>query len=209
MLPRVFELFTQGERSPHRPQAGLGIGLALAWRIVNMHGGRIEGRSAGPGAGSEFTIYMPVLTTAETLSDNTPPAIAPAAVRRRVLIVDDNADAAETLALLVRTLGGDARTAADGQSGIQCASEFSPDVILLDIGMPGMDGYETCRRLRQDHGTGRTVIVALSGWGQEGDKRRAAEAGFDAHLTKPANPSVLERLLAEATVTGLDPQQAT
>src|SRR5688572_24628771 len=202
MLPRVFDLFSQGDRSAHRPQPGLGIGLALARRIVEMHGGRIDARSAGPGRGSEFTIHLPVLHGAEDSAGGRPSSVLMRhAVKQRVLVVDDNADAADTLAALVQALGGEARTATDGTGAIQCAIDFSPDVILLDIGMPGMDGYEACKRIRQHRFGRRAFIIAITGWGQEGDKLRATEAGFDAHLTKPADPAVLERLLAEATRT--------
>ncbi|CAN5690956.1 hypothetical protein BH18ACI5_BH18ACI5_22820 [soil metagenome] len=204
MLPRVFDLFAQGERSRHRTQAGLGIGLALARRIVEMHGGRIEARSGGPGCGSEFTLHVPVLDAIDDPADNAASIAAPSELKRRVLFVDDNVDAAETLASLVRALGGEARTAADGLSGIECASTFAPDVILLDIGMPVIDGYETCRRIRQQPFGERIFIVAITGWGQEGDKRRAAEAGFDAHLTKPADSAALERLLSNSPGRPLD-----
>ncbi|MEO7190492.1 MAG: ATP-binding protein, partial [Vicinamibacterales bacterium] len=198
MLPRVFDLFMQGER-PAKPQAGLGIGLALARRIVEMHGGTLEGHSDGPGRGSEFTIRIPLLETVSGPSPDVPQPVERQSVEARVLIVDDNTDAAETLAALVSTLGGDVRTAADGQSGIDCASLFAPDLIFLDIGMATMDGYETCRRIRQEPFGQRASIVALTGWGQERDKHRAADAGFDAHLTKPVDPIVVERLLAETT----------
>ena len=164
-----------------------------------MHGGRIEAQSAGPGCGSEFTIRIPVLHGAEDSAGGQPSAGMRHAVRRRVLVVDDNADAADTLAALVRALGGEARTATDGAGAVECAVDFSPDVILLDIGMPGMDGYETCRRIREHAFGKRAFIIAITGWGQDSDKVRATEAGFDAHLTKPADPAVLERLLAEAT----------
>jgi PAS domain S-box-containing protein len=196
LLPHVFELFTQGGVH-RRGTGGLGIGLALARRIVEMHGGDIEVESDGPGLGSAFTVRLPVGAGAR------PPAPAAAAeagrqtlAGRRVLVVDDNADNAETVTWLVRSLGGQARSAGDGAAALVAATEFQPDVVLLDIGMPGMDGYETCRRLRQQSGGRPLTIVALTGWGQDRDKQRAREAGFDAHLTKPADPAQIERLLS-------------
>lgn len=199
MLPRVFEMFTQAQDTRHRGQAGLGIGLALARRIVEMHGGRIAVRSDGIGAGSEFTLHLPVFDyDAELPSEERGPA-GRSATRRRVLVVDDNRDAAEMLASLVRAMGGDAETACDGPSAIARAAVYTPDTIFLDIGMPGMDGYDTCRRLRREPFGQSALIVALTGWGQERDKQRAAEAGFDGHLTKPADPIELERLLGDAS----------
>jgi PAS domain S-box-containing protein len=195
MLPRVFDLFTQDRATTGRSQAGLGIGLALARRLVEMHGGAIEARSGGPGCGSAITIRLPV-------SDADAPATAPllrtsaSASRHRVLVVDDNLDAAHAMAMVIAALGGDARVSGDGAGALALVAEWSPTLVLLDIGMPGMDGYETCRRVRAAMGN-RIRIVALTGWGQEQDKRDAERAGFDAHLTKPADPAALERLLAE------------
>ncbi len=200
MLPRVFDLFTQGEGSKHRANGGLGVGLALARRIVEMHGGRIDAHSGGEGHGSEFTIRMPVAEPVEGVSgDESRPAGL--VVKRRVLVVDDNADAAEMLSLLIGAMGGEARTADSGAEGIRLASTFQPDIIILDIGMPSMDGYETCRRIRQQPFGRNVVIVALTGWGQDRDKQRAVEAGFDAHLTKPADPVQLERILTDTVVS--------
>jgi signal transduction histidine kinase/integral membrane sensor domain MASE1 len=196
LLPHVFELFTQGRNADGAP-SGLGIGLALARRLIEMHGGSIEARSDGPGHGSAFTIRLPLVTAAappRPLDSSSP---APP-LDKRVLIVDDNVDAADMLAWLVRSLGGEARTAADGETAVREAGGFDPDIVLLDIGMAGMDGYETCRRLRQQ-GARRAFIVAITGWGQDRDKARAAAAGFDAHITKPADPVVLGRLLSTAT----------
>jgi two-component system CheB/CheR fusion protein len=195
MLPRVFDLFTQDRATTGRSQAGLGIGLALARRLVELHGGAIEARSAGPGCGSAITIRLAV-------SDADAPATAPPlrtpapASRHRVLVVDDNLDAAHAMAMVIAALGGHARVSGDGAGALALAAEWSPTLVLLDIGMPGMDGYQTCRRLRAAIGTG-IRIVALTGWGQEQDKRDAERAGFDAHVTKPADPATLERLLAE------------
>jgi PAS domain S-box-containing protein len=192
-LPRVFQLFTQGA-PVGRSKSGLGIGLALARRLVEMHSGTIDAASGGEGRGSTFTIRMPAVTGAAD-----PAAVSPApraeAIRGKVLIIDDNIDAASTLSALVSALGGEARTANDGESGIRQAVDFRPDAIFLDIGMPGLDGYETCRRLRE-HPAGRTAyVVALTGWGQPQDRERALALGFDAHVTKPADPATLAALL--------------
>jgi CheY-like chemotaxis protein len=196
MLPRVFDLFTQDQAAGTRSSTGLGIGLALARRLAELHGGSIEAMSDGPGRGSAFTLRLPIAAPGAE-----PPPVAPSrpaahALRRRVVVIDDNLDAANAMAMLVAALGGEARVAADGPSGIELVLAWNPDVVLLDIGMPGMSGYETCRRLRQACSAGLS-IVALTGWGQDQDKREALQAGFDAHLTKPADPAALERLLAD------------
>jgi CheY-like chemotaxis protein/nitrogen-specific signal transduction histidine kinase len=196
MLPRIFDLFTQGDHS----QPGLGIGLALARRLVEMHGGRIEASSEGPGRGSVFTIDLPVARHLTQADSDMAPRVEH--VSRRVLIVDDNEDAAESLAMLIEMLGGQARIALNGEAGLQAVTEFHPDLVLLDIGMPGIDGYETCRRIRLEPAGRDVLVVALTGWGQEQDKRRAIDAGFDAHLTKPADPAVLERILSAPVSSG-------
>jgi len=160
-----------------------------------MHGGRIEVRSDGLGSGSQFIIHL-------SLSDR--PVVAPAPppakgeIDCRVLVIDDNCDAALVTAMLIEELGGDCRTAKDAESGLQVIQDFQPRVVLVDIGMPHIDGYETCRRIRQRFGDGITV-VALTGFGQDQDKERAARAGFNGHLTKPADPAVLVRLLVECS----------
>jgi signal transduction histidine kinase/CheY-like chemotaxis protein len=203
LLPHVFDLFAQGDRLGFQSRSGLGIGLALARQLIELHGGSITAESAGPGEGTTFLVRLPV-SAVDAAGDSDPSAAtAVRASGRRVLVIDDNVDAAETLALLVRALGGEARMATSGLSGIEIARIFQPDLILLDIGMPGIDGYETCQRLRLEP-FGRSVcIVALTGWGQEQDKRRAMEAGFDIHLTKPADPMLLERLLLGADVSDI------
>jgi signal transduction histidine kinase len=199
MLPRVFDLFAQGTTTAER-QPGLGIGLALARRLIEMHGGSIRAHSDGPGCGSAFEIRMPVTAQApDTMPERTAADVQK--ITRRVLVIDDNADVADLMALHVAALGGDAHTARDGQSGVERALAVRPHVVLIDIGMPGMDGYETCRRIRA--GLGRSaMLVAVSGWGQQQDKARAMSAGFDAHVTKPADPAVLASLLAYAEARG-------
>jgi len=193
LLPHVFDLFVQGTGETTR-KSGLGIGLALARQLIEMHGGRIDAESEGPGRGSTFTVRMPVV--ASQMASPTPERPnARVTISLRVLIVDDNTDAADTLSALVAALGGDARTACDGAAGLRQAADFRPDVVLLDIGMPGMDGFETCRRLRAEPYGKDAYIVALTGWGQEQDRARSLSSGFDAHLTKPADPRQLESLL--------------
>jgi len=196
MLPRVFDLFTQDDTTSQRSQTGLGIGLALARRLIEMHGGSIDAHSDGPGRGSTFTLRMPVAHLAATIHATTPPVATPCA-GRRVLVIDDNAAGARAMQRLVKALGGECRVAHNGETGLADLREYRPDIVILDIGMPGLDGYETCRRIRQEFGSS-LMVVALTGWGQERDKDRAMQAGFDLHLTKPADPTLLEGLLATA-----------
>ena len=191
LLPHVFDLFTQGDRASGEP--GLGIGLALVRQLVQMHGGEVVARSEGAGRGSEFEILLPLAVAANVTPS--PSVDATQRLDRRVVIIDDNEDAANTMALLIASLGGQPKVAYDGERGIDAVVAHRPDVVLLDIGMQPLDGYETCRRLREK--VGRDVmIVALTGWGQLQDKTKATEAGFDAHLTKPADPVRLRSLLA-------------
>ncbi|HYB96814.1 MAG TPA: PAS domain S-box protein [Vicinamibacterales bacterium] len=197
VLPHVFDLFVQADGGTSRSHGGLGIGLALARTLIELHGGTIEAHSDGTGRGSTFFIRMPLTPAPAPSASATAPAPAHNTAPR-VLVVDDNADSAEMLVMLVRTLGGEAHAAFDGESAVHAAADFRPQIVLLDIGLPGIDGYETCRRIRSQHGKD-LKIVAITGWGQDQDKRRAIDAGFDTHLTKPADPLALERLLARET----------
>jgi len=186
-LERVFDMFTQvgGPGS-----GGLGIGLALVRGIVELHGGHVEARSEGRGRGSEFRVVLPLAARApaETTAGEEVLAFARPC---RVLVVDDNTDSAEMMGTLLEMYGHTVRIAHDGESALALAREFSPDAALLDIGLPGLNGYELARRFRQDEGTRRMRLIALTGWGQEGDRIRATDAGFDAHLTKPSEPDVI------------------
>ena len=190
LLPRVFDLFTQGETGS--PQPGLGIGLALARRLVELHAGRLEARSEGHGRGSEFLIQLP-LATAQSVSAKE--HADEQRLERRILVIDDNQDAANATALLIEDMGGESRVAYDGESALAMLQGYQPEVILLDIGMRGLDGYETCQRIRRVLGN-RVVLVALTGFGQEQDKEKTTRAGFDAHLTKPADGAALAAILA-------------
>jgi signal transduction histidine kinase/CheY-like chemotaxis protein len=194
VLPKVFDMFTRGDRSSTRMQDGLGIGLALATRLAEMHGGTITVRSDGPGKGSEFTVRLPLAETQQAEPHQAGNA-GEALGQRRILVVDDNFDAASSLAMILELLGAKVRTAQGGAEALEVFDAFDPVAVLLDIGMPGMDGYEVARRLRESF-PGRSTLVALTGWGQEDDRRRAREAGFDHHLTKPADIGALQSLLA-------------
>jgi PAS domain S-box-containing protein len=201
MLPRLFELFMQAERSLARSQGGLGIGLALVKKLVEMHGGRVSASSAGPGKGSEFTIRLPVLP-AHAGQEAKAPAPGPVQTpeRLRVLVVDDNVDAAESLAMVLRFLKQDVQVAHDGPSALEAARTYRPDFIILDIGLPGLSGHDVARELRQQPEFRETLLVAVTGYGQDEDRRRSQEAGFDLHLTKPVEPSDLEKLLRHPKV---------
>ncbi len=200
LLPRVFDLFTQGDAPSSQP--GLGIGLALARRLVELHDGSLDARSEGAGRGSEFVIRLPVSTTAPVAVAERP-AGAPR-LERRVLVIDDNQDAANATAMLIVHMGGEARVAYDGDAALTMIGAYQPEVILLDIGMSGSDGYETCQRIRRVLGD-RVVLVALTGFGQDQDKANARRAGFNGHLTKPASAAALAAIVASGGTFGAAP----
>jgi PAS domain S-box-containing protein len=196
MLDRVFELFSQADRSPERSGGGLGIGLSLVRRLVGLHGGSVRATSDGPGRGSEFEVRLPIRLSELVQPSSDESDTMGAGTSRRILIVDDNQDAATSLARVLELLGHETRVAFDGVEALEAAETFEPDVAILDIGMPGLNGYEVCRRMRERPWAGATAFIALTGWGQEQDKQRASEAGFAFHLVKPVDSRDLDRLLA-------------
>ncbi|MEX2221627.1 MAG: CHASE3 domain-containing protein [Candidatus Rokuibacteriota bacterium] len=203
LLPHVFDLFTQADRSLERRQGGLGIGLTLVRRLVEMHGGRVEATSDGPGRGSEFTIRLPRLATdaapPEAVAEEAAPADRPAGPARRVLVVDDEPDSTDSLALFLRLRGHEVRVAHDGPGALEEISRYRPDVVFLDLGLPGMNGYDVARRVRMMSDLGPLRLVALTGYGTDGDRQKTRDAGFDVHLAKPVDPQVLDALLASSS----------
>jgi CheY-like chemotaxis protein len=190
----------QAEPGKDRAKGGLGIGLSLVQRLVELHGGSVRAHSDGPGQGSEFSVRLPALTSPECLGTS-PSGSAESvctALGRRILVVDDNVDAAESVALLLRLGGHQVRVAHNGEAALRAVDAEVPDLALLDIGMPGMDGYEIARRLRQQPRASGTVLVAVTGWGQPEDRRQSREAGFNHHLVKPVDMAVLDEILRGA-----------
>jgi PAS domain S-box-containing protein len=201
MLPKVFEMFVQIDNSLERAQGGLGIGLSLVKRLVEMHSGSVEAFSEGPGKGSEFVVRLPIArprTNEQQRDREAAAARLHDTQTRRILVVDDNEDSATSLALLLSMLGHETETANDGLEAIEKAAEFKPDVALLDIGMPRLNGYDTARRIREAEWGKGMLLVALTGWGQESDRARSIASGFDAHLVKPVQATDIEQLLSES-----------
>jgi len=197
VLPRIFDMFTQAELPLERAQGGLGVGLSLVDQLVRLHGGSVAAYSAGPGMGSEFTIRLPLAT-------RTQKAAAEAGKKShrethcRVLVVDDNHDSTDSLAMLLGMLGHEVQTAHDGDAALRAAATFKPEVAILDIGLPRMNGYDLAERIREQPWGKDIVLVALTGWGQQEHRRRSAESGFNHHLTKPVEFDALQGILAEA-----------
>jgi len=197
LLPRIFDLFTQGQRTLDRSQGGLGIGLTLALKIVELHRGTVGATSAGIGQGSEFTVRLPLMVSKSSKESKPSETVLPSSPTARVLVVDDNVDAAESTGMILRFSGHDVQVAYSGQSALEMAVEYQPSVILLDIGLPEMDGYEIARRLRQRPQLSKVWLIALTGYGQDSDRQRSQEAGFDYHMVKPIDSEKLEELIAK------------
>ena len=198
MLDSVFDMFTQVNRTLDSAQGGLGIGLSLVKTLVGMHDGVVEVTSSGIDQGSTFTVILPTVSSPvpEPQTTQSQPAKEAAPACHRIMVVDDNVDAAETLVMLLDISGHDARAAFGGQEALDVAMTFRPEVVFLDIGLPGMDGYEVARQLLAAPDTASTKLIALTGWGTEQDIQKSKKAGFHAHLTKPVDPEMVEAVLA-------------
>ena len=196
-LRTIFDMFSQVEEALSRSQGGLGIGLCLVKQLVEMHGGRIEARSEGPGKGSEFVVRLPIIVEIGNgrSADDTGEDAKPTS-NLRVLVVDDNRDAALSFAMLLKMMGNNVRTALDGEEAVRTAGEFHPHVVLLDIGMPKMNGYEAARTIRDEPWGKNMILIAVTGWGQDEDRRKSQQAGFDRHMVKPVDPQTFMTLLA-------------
>jgi CheY-like chemotaxis protein len=202
MLSRIFNLFTQLETGK-RAQGGLGIGLTLARSLVEMHGGTIEAFSNGRGQGCEFVVRLPLPSPGRLRErQEQPSAPRPIPALKRVLVVDDNADAADSIGMLLRLLGAEVKVVHDGEEALRSLSSYRPNFVLLDLGMPGMSGYDVARRIRETPEMQGVTIIALTGWGQREDIKRTHEAGFDHHLVKPADVATLQGILAGDGIHG-------
>ena len=199
-LGGIFAMFSQVEGAAVHSEGGLGIGLALVSGLTELHGGKVEARSEGLGHGSEFVVRLPVITADAGVATPTADADVPAPVGRRVLIADDNQDAADSLAMFLEMAGHEVRVVHDGRSALSVAQAFRPDTALLDIGMPQLNGYEVAQALRQEPWGAGIALIALTGWGQEDDRKKAIDAGFDRHLTKPVDPDMLVSLIASPQI---------
>jgi two-component system CheB/CheR fusion protein len=200
VLGKLFEMFSQAQPVAQRSQGGLGIGLSLVKGLVELHGGRVEAKSDGPQRGSEFIVHLPLPSAGLTQPGAGDGGGALVRLSRRVLVIDDNRDSADTLSTLLRVMGCEVQAAYDGVQALELGARFRPDAVLLDLGMPKLNGFETCERMRREKWGHAICIVALTGWGQDEDRRRTKESGFDAHLVKPADPGKLTELLASISV---------
>jgi CheY-like chemotaxis protein/two-component sensor histidine kinase len=198
-LPDIFDMFSQVNRPIERSTGGLGIGLALVKGLVEMHGGTVTAASEGQGKGSTFTVTLPALAGRPEPLPTPDTARSAPGPARRILVVDDSRDGADSLSMLLRLMGNEVRTANDGIEALEAAEAFRPEVILMDVGMPRLNGLDATRRLREEPWGRGVTIIALTGWGQEGDKERSREAGCDGHLVKPFDLADLDRLLSELT----------
>ncbi len=200
---RIFDMFTQVDTTLERSASGLGIGLSLVKNLVEMHDGTVEVHSVGVGQGSEFVVRLPILV--ETAKPAPDPTVSEpmTMTARRILVVEDNRDSAESLAMLLTLAGNETHTAYDGLEAVEAAATFRPDVILLDIGLPRMNGYEACRLIREQPWGKNMVLVALTGWGQEEDRQKSKDSGFDGHIVKPVEQAAVMKLLAELERTAV------